>query len=259
MESVFHKQGKCPQTFSQWSGHSSAAPGHHLELHRLGLQVAKESSGAQPALPWAQGELWGPCAGCDCAEERKGQGRGEGTAQNHGDIAPLGADEPQPWLILHSTASAPRCFPISQFGSIKHKSNVPILVGFISENVWYRKHSSEVRNSSPVRRIGRQNTTTVFFLLGGRQVNKLPSLNHFWQPDLKCLVLTCSLSPTLPKKNSGLQQLFLWVLFMAPQCQNCPPKTVSPTEECGVGQGKNAFGFLLWSLGMPEQLTTNWD
>lgn len=175
---------------------------------------------------------------------RRGQGRGEGTAQNKRDIAPLEADEPQPWLIFHSTASVPRCFPISQFGSIKNRTNVPIFVGFIlrmsgTENTHQRSEIHPLWEG----RVNRTQPLCSSCWVGGKQINSpaliiLISNGCFWLavclPDCLKKFLVCS----------------------STSC-GCFTRTAhaNPNKECRVGQGKNALRFLLWSLRISACLT----
>lgn len=58
-----------------------------------------------------------------------------------------------PWLIFQPTASVPHWVPVLLCENIKHETNFPILLDFLPVNVWHRKHSSEVRNSSPPGRL----------------------------------------------------------------------------------------------------------
>lgn len=118
------------------------------------LSVSAGSARCPPCLG-QRGEHWGYWNGCVCAggEEKGMEGAEKGLPSTTGRLLQRkqtshSSQGKLPWLIFQPTVSVPPWLLILQSENIKYKINFPILSGFQFVNVWHRKHSSEVRNSS---------------------------------------------------------------------------------------------------------------
>lgn len=158
-----------------------------------------------PTLPWAEGWSWergghwGYWNGCVCWRREGTGGRREGAAQHNREVAPKEANEPQlaretalaylpahsicpslgPWFIVWEYQAWNKFSHTFRFSACECLAQKTFIRG--------QKFLPTRKDCSTEYKLA-----TVFFLLdrgGGKQVNMLPTLNHFWQPNFKCHVL----------------------------------------------------------------------